>query len=80
MLRIITLNLNGIRSAARKGFHTWLARTRADMPEIIRLAAAGVFRPETMVTDRFPLDEADRAYQALNRGEIVGRAIVLADR
>jgi S-(hydroxymethyl)glutathione dehydrogenase/alcohol dehydrogenase len=53
------------------------ARTRADMPEIIRLAAAGVFHPETMITQRFPLAEADKAYQMLNRGEIVGRAIVL---
>jgi len=53
------------------------ARTRADMPEIIRLAAQGVFRPETMVTRRFPLAQADAAYQALARGEIVGRAIVV---
>jgi S-(hydroxymethyl)glutathione dehydrogenase/alcohol dehydrogenase len=53
------------------------ARTRADMPEIIRLAAQGVFRPETMVTQRFPLAQADAAYQALARGEIVGRAIVV---
>jgi S-(hydroxymethyl)glutathione dehydrogenase/alcohol dehydrogenase len=53
------------------------ARTRADMPEIIRLAAQGIFRPETMVTARFPLAEADAAYQALARGEIVGRAIVV---
>jgi len=53
------------------------ARTRADMPEIIRLAAQGIFRPETMVTARFPLLEADAAYQALARGEIVGRAIVV---
>jgi len=53
------------------------ARTRADMPEVIRLAARGMFRPETMVTRRFPLSEADAAYQALNRGEIVGRAIVV---
>jgi succinate semialdehyde reductase (NADPH) len=52
------------------------ARTRSDMPEIIRLASAGVFRPETMVTQRFPLDQADAAYKALARGEIVGRAIV----
>ena len=29
------------------------ARTRSDMPEIIRLAAQGIFRPETMVTQRF---------------------------
>ena len=53
------------------------ARTRADMPEIIRLAAQGMFRPEKAVTRRFPLDEADAAYQALDRGEILGRAIVM---
>lgn len=31
MLRIITLNLNGIRSAFAKGFPDWLARQRADV-------------------------------------------------
>jgi len=31
MLRIITLNLNGIRSAFAKGFPAWLARQRADV-------------------------------------------------
>jgi exodeoxyribonuclease III len=31
MLRVITLNLNGIRSASRKGFFPWLARQRADV-------------------------------------------------
>ncbi len=30
-MRIITLNLNGIRSAHGKGFHTWLSRQRADV-------------------------------------------------
>jgi len=53
------------------------ARTRSDMPEIIRLAAKGIFKLETMVTQRFTLAETDAAYQALTRGEIVGRAIVI---
>jgi succinate semialdehyde reductase (NADPH) len=53
------------------------ARTRADMPEIIRLSARGTFRPDTIVTRRFALADADAAYQALARGEIVGRAIVV---
>jgi succinate semialdehyde reductase (NADPH) len=53
------------------------ARTRADMPEIIRLASLGIFRPETMVTQRFRLADADAAYQALARGDIAGRAIVV---
>jgi exodeoxyribonuclease-3 len=30
-MRIITINLNGIRSAARKGFFQWMARQRADV-------------------------------------------------
>ena len=30
-MRIITLNINGIRAAARKGFFTWMVRQRADI-------------------------------------------------
>jgi len=30
-MRIITVNVNGIRAAARKGFFTWLSRQRADV-------------------------------------------------
>ena len=31
MLRIVSLNLNGIRSAASKGVYSWLAATQADI-------------------------------------------------
>lgn len=31
MLRVVTANLNGIRSAARKGFFDWIARVDADV-------------------------------------------------
>ena len=30
-MRIITLNANGIRAAARKGFFSWMVRQRADV-------------------------------------------------
>jgi len=30
MIRIVTLNVNGIRSAARKGFYPWMESTNAD--------------------------------------------------
>lgn len=39
MLRIVTLNLNGIRSAARKGFLPWLARQDADVVCVQELKA-----------------------------------------
>jgi len=70
----------GITRLVRRGLRvigSYGARTRADMPEIIRLVAGGLLRPDTMVTQRFPLAEADKAYQMLSRGEIVGRAIVV---
>ena len=38
-MRIVTLNLNGIRSAVRKGFLRWLARQKADFICIQELKA-----------------------------------------
>jgi S-(hydroxymethyl)glutathione dehydrogenase/alcohol dehydrogenase len=46
------------------------------MPRLLALIERGVVRPHESVTRRFPLQEAPEAYQALARGEIVGRAIV----
>ena len=52
MTRIISLNANGIRAAARKGFFEWLARQAADVVCIQETKAQehqlgdAVFRPE----------------------------------
>lgn len=53
------------------------ARVRADMPRILQLAAAAAIRPERTITRRYPLEAAPEAYAALDRGEIVGRAVVV---
>ncbi len=52
-------------------------RTRADMPTLIGLAASGAVDIDAQISMRVPLDEADAAYRALDRGEIIGRALVL---
>lgn len=52
-------------------------RVSADMPEVIALASTGEIDPGTMVTRRFGLDEAPLAYQALDRGQITGRAVIV---
>jgi S-(hydroxymethyl)glutathione dehydrogenase/alcohol dehydrogenase len=54
------------------------ARTRSDMPRILHLAAAGVLQPKRTVTRHYRLEEAVEAYAALDRGEVVGRAVVVA--
>jgi S-(hydroxymethyl)glutathione dehydrogenase/alcohol dehydrogenase len=52
------------------------ARPRTDMPSLLALVEAGVLRPEESVTRTFSLEEAPAAYEALDRREIVGRAVV----
>lgn len=47
-MKIITLNVNGIRSAARKGVFQWMARTRADVVCIQELKAQAVDLDDAM--------------------------------
>ncbi|MGI5151295.1 zinc-binding dehydrogenase [Plantactinospora sp. CA-294935] len=52
------------------------ARARTDMPALLHLVAQGVIRPGQVITRRYGLADAAAAYAALDRGEIVGRAVV----
>jgi len=71
-LEITRLVRRGIRIVGSYG-----ARTRTDLPAVLNLASRGAIDLGRVVTRRYPLDEVDAAYTALNRGEIVGRAIVI---
>ena len=51
------------------------ARVRTDMPEILSLAARGLISVTQPISRRFRLQDCAEAYAALDRGEIVGRAI-----
>lgn len=73
-IEITRLVRRGIRLAGSYG-----CRVRSDMPDVLRLAAAGQIDVMRPISRRYTLDQADEAYQALNRGEIVGRAIVVMD-
>jgi succinate semialdehyde reductase (NADPH) len=52
---------------------------RTDVPEVIKLVARGEVSTEQLITQRFTLDTAGDAYDALSRGEITGRAMVVVD-
>jgi succinate semialdehyde reductase (NADPH) len=52
------------------------ARARVDMPLLLELVARGRLNLEGLVSARFPLEEASRAYDLLDRGLVVGRAVV----
>jgi succinate semialdehyde reductase (NADPH) len=73
-IEITHLVRRGIRLQGSYG-----ARVRTDLPELLRLAAAGRISVTQPITRRYRLDQADEAYRALGRGEITGRAIVVMD-
>ena len=52
-------------------------RTRTDMPALIRLIEAGAVSVDAQISTRVPLDDAGQVYEALDRGAIVGRALVV---
>ncbi len=68
-----------ITRLVRRGIHlmgSYGSRVRTDMPDVLSLAAHGLVSPSRVITRRYPLEQVDDAYDALNRGEIVGRGIV----
>jgi succinate semialdehyde reductase (NADPH) len=69
-----------ITRLVRRSIHvvgSYGARVRGDMPVILELGESGAISPAASLTRRFPLTEAAEAYAALDRREIVGRAIVV---
>jgi exodeoxyribonuclease-3 len=52
MLRVITSNLNGVRSASAKGYLTWLARQRADVVCVQEIKAQHADLTEAMRNPR----------------------------
>ena len=52
------------------------ARTRQDLPEVVRMAAAGQIRYRDIVTRHFSLDQVAEGYDLLRHGQIQGRGVV----
>jgi S-(hydroxymethyl)glutathione dehydrogenase/alcohol dehydrogenase len=50
---------------------------RTDMPELIALAASGKIDVKASITKRYRLDQVNEAFEAMERGDIVGRTIVV---
>jgi S-(hydroxymethyl)glutathione dehydrogenase/alcohol dehydrogenase len=68
---ITRLVRRGIRIVGSYG-----GRPRTDMPVLLELIEQGILRPGSSVSRRFSLEQAPEAYELLDRGGIVGRAVV----
>lgn len=52
------------------------ARTRTDLPAVVRLAARGTINYRDVVSLRIPLESVGETYELLEEGKIAGRAVV----
>ncbi|XP_073117615.1 uncharacterized protein [Elaeis guineensis] len=52
------------------------ARARQDLPHLVKLAETGIFNLQNTVSRKCKFEEANSAYEDLNHGKIVGRAVV----
>ncbi|XP_062118133.1 uncharacterized protein LOC133831747 [Humulus lupulus] len=51
-------------------------RAREDLPKLVRLAETGVFNLKDAVSKVYKFEEVGKAYEELNKGAIVGRAVI----
>ena len=68
-----------INQVVRRGLRVignYGARTRADLPAVVDLAARGLLRYREVVSRVYGLGDVVEAYEALERGRINGRAVI----
>lgn len=70
----VEINRTVRRSQSIRG--SYGARTRRDLPEVIRLAAGGVVDYRSIVSRRIGLDQVAEGYEQLEQGVVRGRAVV----
>ncbi|KAI9164985.1 hypothetical protein LWI28_005658 [Acer negundo] len=51
-------------------------RARQDLPKLVKLAETGIFNLSNAVTRKYKFEEANRAFEDLNKGNIINRAVV----
>lgn len=51
-------------------------RARHDLPKLVKLAESGIFNLDAAVSRKCKFEEAGKAYEDLNKGSIIGRAVV----
>ncbi len=68
-----------INSLVRRGVRiigSYGGKPRVDMPQIIRLADKGIINIKDAISAEYKLDNINTAFERLERGEILGRAII----
>ena len=72
----IVQNLTGDLIEQIQVIGSYGGRARQDLPKLVRLAETGIFNLSNAVTRKYKLEEAGQAFDDLNQGKIVSRAVI----
>ncbi|KAL6551898.1 hypothetical protein OROGR_008052 [Orobanche gracilis] len=70
------IDINHLVRRQIKVMGSYGGRARQDLPKLIKLAESGIFNLEAAISRKCTFEEAGEAYKDLDRGTIVGRAVI----
>ncbi|XP_076956442.1 S-(hydroxymethyl)glutathione dehydrogenase-like [Bidens hawaiensis] len=70
------IDINHLVRRQIKVMGSYGGRARHDLSKLVKLAESGIFNLDAAVSRKCKFEEAGQAYDDLNRGSIVGRAVV----
>ncbi|CAL5214660.1 unnamed protein product [Lathyrus oleraceus] len=70
------IDINRLVRRKIKVIGSYGGRARQDLPKLIRLAETGIFDLGHAVSRKYTFEESGKAFQDLNEGKIVGRAVI----
>ncbi|KAL8249183.1 hypothetical protein R6Q59_006051 [Mikania micrantha] len=70
------IDINHLVRRQIKVMGSYGGRARHDLPKLVKLAESGIFNLGAAVSRKCKFEEAGKAYEDLNHGSIVGRAVV----
>ncbi|XP_050206595.1 uncharacterized protein LOC126656147 [Mercurialis annua] len=70
------IDINRLVRRKIKVIGSYGARARQDLPKLVKLAESGIFNLSEAVSRKYKFEEAGKAFQDLNEGKIVSRAVV----
>lgn len=71
-----SFEINNVVRRGVKIMGSYGGKPRIDMPEIIKLAAKGTINIQDAISAEYKLGEINEAFEKLEKGEILGRAII----
>ncbi|XP_008449387.1 uncharacterized protein LOC103491279 [Cucumis melo] len=70
------IDINRLVRRKIKVIGSYGGRARQDLPKLVKLAESGIFNLSDAVSRKYKFEDSNQAFQDLNEGKIIGRAVI----